>query len=84
MKNRKIAILGLIYACTDEAMGYMDDGGDFYKFFRLSQELGLEIMAEYPRKQYQNRVQFVWTVFRLGPGLIGGQVYFLNMPSSPA
>jgi hypothetical protein len=67
MENKKIAILGLIHVCADEAMGYMDDGGDSYKLFRLRQELGLEIVAEYPRIQYQNRVQFVWTMFRLGP-----------------
>jgi hypothetical protein len=67
MENKKIAILGLIYAYADEAMGYMDDGGESYKLFRLGEELGLETVAEYPKKQYQNRAQFVWTMFRLGP-----------------
>lgn len=67
MANRKIAVLGLIHACADEAMGYVDDGGDCYRLFRLTRELGVEIVAEYPIKQYQDRVQFVWTMFRMGP-----------------
>jgi hypothetical protein len=67
MENKKIAILGLIYAYADEAMGYMDDGSDSYKLFRLREELGLEIVAEYPKRQYQDRWRFVWTMFRLGP-----------------
>ena len=67
MGNKKIAILGLIHACTDEATGYMDDGGDWFRLFRLTRELGLEIVAEYPKKQYQDRVQFLWTMFRTGP-----------------
>ncbi len=67
MGNKKIAVLGLIHACADEAMGYIDDGSDCYRLFRLTRELGLEIVAEYPKKQYQSRVQFVWTMFRMGP-----------------
>jgi len=67
MANNKIAILGLIHVCADEAMGYMDDGDDSYKLFRLREELGLEIVAEYPKRQYQDRFAFVLAMFRLGP-----------------
>lgn len=67
MVNKKIAVLGLIHVVADEAVGYMDDGRDCYRLFRLTRELGLEIVAEYPKKQYQDRVQFVWTMFRMGP-----------------
>ena len=59
MSKKKIAILGLAYVSESEAMGFMDDGNDSYKHFRLKKGCEPEILGEYQKKQFGGRWQFV-------------------------